>query len=54
MRILVCIFSIWAFIRSLTYSIYEYKVNKNISGAMWVVVLNIITFIFINIMLYLN
>ena len=54
MEILVCIFSVWALIRSLTYAIYEYKVNQNLSGAICVGVLNIVTFVFVNVMLYLN
>ena len=54
MEILVCIFSVWAFVRSITYAIFEYKVNKNVVGAVCVGIFNVITFVFINVMLYLN
>ncbi len=54
MKILVSFFSIWALIRSISYAMYEHKTNKNTVGAVCVVVLNIVTFVFINIMLVLN
>lgn len=54
MEILVCIFSVWVLIRSISYAVFEYKVNKNVVGAVSVALFNVITFVFINIMLYLN
>ena len=54
MKFLVCIFSIWAFIRSSSYAIFEYQTNKNTVGAISVMTFNIITFVFINVMLLRN
>lgn len=54
MKILVCILSIWIFIKNISYAIYEYKINKNISGSISVIVFNILCLIFSNIVVFLT
>ena len=51
MKILVCLLSIWIFIKNLSYGIYEYKINKNKIGSTSIIIFNIICFIFANITL---
>lgn len=52
MKLLVCIFSIWILLKNISYSIYEYKINNNKSGAISVLLFNIICFVFANIILF--
>ena len=52
MKVLVCLLSIWIFIKNLSYGIYEYKVNKNIVGSYAVIVFNVICLIFGNVVLF--
>lgn len=54
MEFLVSLFSLWVFIKSFSYAMYEYKVNKNTTGAILIGILNTVTFIFLNIMLIKN
>lgn len=54
MEIIVSIISIWVLIKNISYAIYEYKENKNIIGSATVAVLNVICFVFINVMMILN
>ncbi len=52
MKILVCVLSIWIFIKNISYAIYEYKENNNISGSVAVAVFNVICVIFANVVLF--
>ena len=52
MKILVCILSIWIFVKNLSYGIYEYKVNKNVIGSLAVIVFNVVCLIFGNVVLF--
>ena len=54
MGIIVSIISVWVLIKNISYAIYEYKINKNIVGSATVAILNVICFIFINLMLLLS
>ncbi len=53
MKILVCILSIWILIKNISYAVYEYKVNNNISGSLTVAIINVFCFIFANVTLFL-
>lgn len=52
MKILICILSIWIFLKNISFAIYEYKENQNLSGSITVVILNIICIISCNIFLW--
>lgn len=54
MKVIVSIISIWVLLKNISYAIYEYKTNKNVVGAITVAALNIICFIFLNVVLLLN
>lgn len=54
MNFLICIFSFWCIIKNFSYCMYEFNENKNIIGAICIGVFNIVTFIFVNTMLFLN
>ncbi len=53
LKALVCIFSFLVLIKNISYSSYEYKSNKNVIGAICVAGLSIISFIFLNIVLFI-
>ena len=48
MKILVCLLSIWIFVKNVSYGIYEYKVNRNVVGSSAVIVFNVVCLIFGN------
>lgn len=52
LNFLVFVFSIWCLIKNFSYSIYEYKENKNVAGAICVALLNILSFTLLVIMLW--
>lgn len=52
MKILICILSIWVFLKNMSFAVYEYKENRNVSGSITVIILNIICLIFCNIFLW--
>ena len=52
MKILVCLLSIWIFIKNLSYGIYEYKDNRNVIGSCAVIVFNVVCLIFGNVVLF--
>ncbi len=53
MKILVCILSIWILIKNLSYAVYEYKVNNNVSGSLSIAIFNVVCFVFANIAIFL-
>lgn len=54
MKWLVCILSIWVFIKNMSFAIYEYKVNENVIGSITVIVFNLFCIIFTNLTLFLR
>lgn len=54
MRIIVGLLSIWIFIRTLSYGIYEIKQNSNTSGGITIIVLAVLSLILPNIVVYIN
>lgn len=52
MKFIVFLLSIFVLIKNLSYANYEYKINKNISGCICIIFLNIVTFLFINTILF--
>lgn len=53
MKVLVCVLSIWIFMKNISYAIYECKENKNVSGGVIIAVFNVICVIFANVVLFL-
>lgn len=53
MKILVCILSIWILVKNISYAIYEYRVNNNVSGSLTVAIINVVCFVFANVVLFL-
>ena len=54
MKWLVCILSIWVFIKNMSFAIYEYKVNENVIGSITVIIFNLFCIIFTNLTLLLQ
>ena len=54
MRIIVLIFSIYVFIKSVAYGMFEYTQNNNKSGAIIIYILSTISLIAPNILIYLR
>lgn len=54
MKILVALLSIWIFIRTLSYGIYEIKENSNTGGGITIIVLAVLSLILPNIVVYIN
>ena len=54
MLVVVFILSIWIFIRTLSYGIYEIKKNKNTIGGIITIVLSVFSLIFPSLIVYIN
>ncbi len=52
LKILVSLFSILILIKNCSYSMYEYKINKNSVGATSILVFSTITVIILNLVLF--
>jgi len=52
--IVVLILSLWIFVRTLSYGIYELKQNSNTLGGIVTIVLAVLSLIFPNIVIYIN
>lgn len=53
LKILVSLFSILVLIKNISYSMYEYKVNQNVVGAITVSAVSIISIGILNVVLFL-
>jgi len=54
MALVVVFLSIWIFIKTLCYGIYEIKNNSNKPGGITIIIISIISLIFPNIMIYIR
>ncbi len=54
MKIISYLLSIWIFIRTLSYGIYEIKQNSNTSGGIVIIVLAVLSLILPIIVIYIN
>jgi len=54
MGVVVVLLSIWIFIKTLFYGIYEIKNNSNKPGGITIILISIISLIFPNIMIYIR
>ncbi len=54
MRIIVCLLSIWVFIKTLSYGIYEIKQNSNTFGGIATIVLAVLSLILPITVIYIN
>jgi len=54
MALVVVFLSIWIFIKTLCYGIYEIKNNSNKPGGITIILISIISLIFPNIMIYIR
>lgn len=54
MGIIVSILSIWIFVRTLSYGIYEIKQNSNMLGGITTIVIAVSSLIFPNLIMYIN
>ena len=52
LKLLVCLFSICIFIKSIYYSIYEYNSNKNSIGAISNAIVSLVSILTLNIVLF--
>lgn len=52
--IVVLILSLWIFVRTLSYGIYEIKQNSNTLGGIVTIVLAVSSLIFPNVVIYIN
>lgn len=53
LKILVSVFSIFVFIKNVSYSKYENDVNKNLLGSLSVVLVSFVSLVFLNVVLFL-
>ena len=53
LKILVSFFSVLVFIKNISFSMYEYDINKNSIGAVCVVVVSFVSLIVLNVVLFL-
>lgn len=54
MGIVIVLLSIWIFLKTLFYGIYEIKNNSNKPGGITIIIVSIISLIFPNIMIYIH
>jgi len=54
MALVVVFLSIWIFIKTLCYGIYEIKNNSNKPGGITIIIISIISLIFPNIIIYVR
>lgn len=54
MGIIVSILTIWIFVRTLSYGIYEIKQNSNMLGGISTIVIAVSSLIFPNLIMYIN
>lgn len=54
MAIVIFILSVWIFVRTLSYGIYEIKQNSNTIGGIITIVFAVSSLIFPNIIIYIN
>ena len=53
LKILVSFFSVLVFVKNISFSMYEYDINKNSIGAVCVVVVSFVSLIVLNVVLFL-
>lgn len=54
MQIFILIITILIFLKTMSYGVFEWKENKNISGGANVIILSIVTFCFVNFVMYIR
>ncbi len=52
LKLIICIFSILVLVKNISYSMYEYKTNKNITGAISVTLFSFVAVIVLNVVLF--
>lgn len=52
LKVLVSLFSIIALLKNISYSIYEYKNNKNYIGCVSIIALSLLSFVIINTVMF--
>lgn len=52
LKILVSFFSVLVFVKNISFSMYEYDINKNIFGAICVAAVSFISLIVLNLVLF--
>ena len=52
LKILVSIFSIFVFIKNVSFSKYENDVNKNLLGSLSIILVSLVSVVFLNVVLF--